>query len=179
MAQHRTKMIRKGQLFSGDITTATMVFLLALALSVFIWDSSVEDINNAENLRNMEKVASETVEQLIRTPGVPEDWNYYTVQVVGLSSEDRIIDSSKATEFLELMNSSTTDYDDNKHKLGLGIYDFYVNVTDINGTLVQVNGIDFIAGKEPTNSYTTLSVFRTAVYNDIIIRFNFVIWRGS
>jgi hypothetical protein len=42
-----------GQLFSGDIAIATMVFLVALALAFFLWNSVSDDINNAEKMRTL------------------------------------------------------------------------------------------------------------------------------
>jgi hypothetical protein len=169
-------MKTKGQLFSGDIAIATMVFLSALSLAFFLWNSITEDINRAENLRELEKLASETVEQLIRTPGIPRDWNYYTVEVPGLASSDRIINRTKALIFIELMNS--THYSSNVHKMGLGRYDFYLNVTDLQDDVIQIGGMGFTTGKEPFDETESIAMFRTAIFNESIVRVNFIIWRG-
>ncbi len=166
----------KGQLFSGDIAIATFVFLASLAMALFLWNSTTEDINRAENLRNMQKIAFQAVEQLIRTPGTPEDWNYFTVDVPGLSSEDRIINKTKALDFIDLMDSNGSNYDENKYLVSIDPYEFYMNATYLNGSIVKINGRDFIAGKMPVDETETLAILRTAIFNNTIIRFNFVVW---
>lgn len=172
------KFKEKGQLFSGDIAIATVVFLAALALAFFLWNSATDDINRAEQLRNLQKVASETIEQLIRTPGIPEDWNYYTVQVPGLATKDREINSTKVLAFIDLMNSTnSTHYGENKYLMGLGEYDFYMDVTELDGDTLTINGIPFIAGKLLSGATDSISMPRTAIFNGDIVRINFVIWK--
>lgn len=176
--------MRKGQLFSGDLAIATMIFLSALALAFFLWNSTTEDINRAENLRELQKIAASTTEQLIRTPGIPADWDTQwdlvggvRQGVPGLATSDRIINETKASSFIDFMNS--TYYDDYKHLLGLGEYDFYMEVTPYNqpGSPVQVNGKDFVAGKAVSNSEESIAVLRTAIFNGEIVRVTLIIWK--
>ncbi len=165
----------RGQLFSGDIAIATVVFLATISMVFFLWNTTNEDISRAESLRDMQKISSESIEQLIRTPGIPQDWAQDNVRVPGLATEDRHINISKAAYFIELMNS--TNYADNKGLLGLGAYDFYMNVTDIDGNLVTVGGVNFTAGQLPLGELEKLNNLRTAILNETIVRFNFIIWR--
>jgi hypothetical protein len=169
--------MRKGQLFSGDIAIATFVFLSSLALALFMWNSTTEDINRAEELRNIQKIAFQAVEQLVRTPGTPEDWNYFTVEVPGLSSEDRIINQTKALAFMQLMDSNISNYEDNKHLVSIDPYEFYMNVTYLDGSAVEISGDEFVAGRVPTDEVETLAIVRTAIFNSTIIRLNFIVWR--
>jgi hypothetical protein len=179
----------KGQLFSGDVAIATMVFLTALALALYLWDSTGDDINNAENLRDMERLGSEAIEQLVRTPGLPSDWNYATVEIPGLADEDRVINMTKAAYFVELMNE--TNYPEYGYLMGIGPYQFYMNVTDLDGepiivsneafldelneTVVIVN--EFVTGLVPEDAYESLALLRTAIYNSTVVRVNFIVWR--
>lgn len=167
--------MKKGQLFSGDLTIATTVFLFSLSLAFVIWQIVSEDIVNAEELRSMEKLTSEFSEQLIRTPGAAEDWRYYNVRITGIASEGRVINLTKASWFIELMNG--TNYDTNRYKAGIGGYEFWVNVTDLDGNTQSVYGVPFVTGKEPVDETTEIAVARTALLNDTIVRFNMVIWR--
>jgi len=179
---------RKGQLFSGDIAIATMIFMAALALAFFLWNSTTEEINKAEKLRDLQKMAASTVEQLIRTPGVPEYWipdptcnNIDNLAVPGLATEDRRINSTKAGYFLEIMN--TSNYETCKHIMGLGEYDFYMeilnltNLTQSDPPPIQVNGIPFVAGKAYISYDEAISIIRTAIYDNTLVRVNFVIWK--
>jgi len=172
----RNNFNNKGQLFSSDITIASVIFLVAIATAFFLWNSTTETINNAENLRNLEKRGSETIEQLIRTPGVPDDWNVFTVQVPGLATEDRIINETKALAFINLLATNSTDYDQNKYILGLGNYDFFLNATYLDNSQVVIDGLPFAVGKKPTITKNSISLFRTTIFNDTIVRLNFIIW---
>jgi hypothetical protein len=168
----------RGQLFSQDIMIATMLFMASLALAIFLWNSYTDEINEAEQIRDFQKIASKSAEQLIRTPGTPPDWNFYTVRSVGLASEDRIINSTLAERFIDLMDSeNSTHYDEKKYLMGVGGYDFYFNVTSLNSTrAIKVGGLDFVAGKRPQNPTRSLLMQRTAIYNDTPVRVNFILW---
>jgi len=165
----------KGQMFSGDIAIATVVFLAALSLAFFMWNATNDRIETAETLRGMEKASSEALEQLIRSPGVPRYWTDSDVKVLGLANADRIINATKASYFINMMNS--TNYADNQYLMGLGEYHFYMNVTNLTGRIVSLNNTELIAGKELAGETDSLSLFRTAILNDTIVRFNFVVWR--
>ena len=171
-------MEKKAQLFSGDIAIASMVFLSALSLVFLLWNTLISDINRDEALRDMENFAVGVTEQLIRTPGVPVDWNIYTVKVIGLTSEDRILNSSKVLNFIQLMNATnSTNYHDNKHLLGVGLYDFYLNITYLDGNTATVQGMQCIAGLAPVNEIDKITITRTAILYDDIVRIKFTMWR--
>jgi len=182
LADRKMKTNRRGQLFSGDIAMATAVFLVSLSTAFLLWNSVSGDLERSENLRLLSKLASESIEQLVRTPGLPEDWSYgmaiadpTVLKSLGLATTDRVINETKAYEFIQLMNS--TNYDDYRHLMGLGIYHFQLNVTDLNGTAIEVRGLRFSVG-EPLSDYTeAVSMFRTAIYDDEIVRLTYVVWR--
>jgi len=177
------KQGNRGQLFSGDIAVATVVFILALSLTFFLWNSTTDDINSAERLRDLQKMAASTTEQLLRTPGIPADWDtQWDLQgagtrsgVPGIATVDRVINATKAEAFVDLMNS--TYYEDYKHLMGLGEFDFYMNVTNLTNAQVYINEKPFVAGKPIVDSEESVAVLRTAIFNGEIVRVNFVIWK--
>ena len=166
---------RKGQLFSGDIAIATMVFLASLSIAFFLWNIVGEDMRRGEMIRDMESMGSGAVENLIRNPGVPEDWNQYNVITPGLSSEDRVINATKLKYFISLMNASS-GYEDNKHLLGTGVFDFYFNMSGVNGSVVRVDGIRAIAGRYPEDELYSLTLTRAALFNNETVLIKFTIW---
>lgn len=165
----------KGQLFSGDIAIATLIFLAALSATFYLWNSVGSDIERSEDLSDMERMATESAEQLIRTPGDPGDWNRHNVKSIGLATYDRVINESKAIEFLEMMNQS--NYEDNMHKLQTGRYGFYMNLSYLNGSMVSIAGTGFSAGMRPVETTESLAIRRTVIYNDSIARLNLILWR--
>lgn len=176
---NRRLKTQKGQLFSGDIAIATVIFMAALATAFVIWNSVNDDINRAEDLRAMEKLASNSIEQLIRTPGVPEGWTYQTVKVPGLATQDRVINETKALVFIALMNATnSTNYHTNQGLMGVAPYNFYLNVTDLADKTFRINGTTpFIAGWAPQNEDEGVVMLRTAIFEDQIVRVILIIWR--
>jgi hypothetical protein len=169
---------REGQLFSSDISVATVIFLASLAIVFFVWNSVVDDIQGAESLRDMQKAVSEVAEQIVRTPGVPSNWNIYNVEAVGLASQDRLLlESDKVLGFLQLMNSSGPAYEDNKHKAGLTPYDFYFEMSHLEGGIVQIGNIEAVTGLAPSDAREVLTAVRSAIYNDEIVRVKLIMWQ--
>ncbi len=170
---------RRGQVFSADIAIATVVFLFSLSIAFFLWNETTGEIRSSEAAMEMDRLGSKALDQLMRTPGNPEDWNYFTVVSPGLVSNNREINETKALMFIDLMNASnSTHYDTNRRILGLGEYNFYINATYLNGSIVSISGNRFIAGRKPESATDSLFLYRTAIFNQSIIRINFVIWRA-
>jgi hypothetical protein len=171
-----TKTSSRGQLFTGDLSIATLVFLIVLASLFFLWSSSTEDIENSTKLRDLKRMSSDVAEQLIRTTGVPEDWQPSTVRVMGLSDNSRTINGTKLLYFIGMMDSNGSEYESNKYLLGLGQYDFFLNITDIDGDPVNYSNTALFAGLLPSGTSSELIIQRTAILNESIIRFNFIVW---
>jgi hypothetical protein len=72
---------------------------------------------------------------------------------------------------------NATYYEDYKHLMGLGQYDFYLSVTNLTGSQIEVNGRNFTAGKPLTVYEESVSAFRTAIFEDEIVRITFTIWK--
>jgi hypothetical protein len=166
---------RKAQIFSGDMAIATMVFLFALSMAFFLWNSVIDDINRAETYSEMEKLGSSAVENLVRNPGIPTGWNMYSVVSIGLADEDRILSPDKVLRFVEMMNSS--NYDDRRHTMGIGGFDFYVNITNTSKSTYSLQDTRTFTGKLPMSSRNELTFIRTAILNNETVRVIFTIWR--
>jgi len=168
-------MKKKAQLFSSDLAIAMIVFTFALALAILVWDGVTGDINSAEELRDMEALAVGVIENLVRSPGVPADWNPYDVMTPGLAVSDRVLDEEKISDFTDLMSGDR--YGENKYKLGIGHRDFYLRITDINGTAVMVDGQQARAGlaMDP-EAAASLTTARTATLGGETVVLTFTIW---
>ncbi len=139
--KHSEFPLRKGQAFISDFVIATLVFMIVLALIVFMWDEMLSRIDVLEDIGDMEWSSSNAVEQLMRSEGFPEDWylDPENAEVIGLvdsgffgESEDRVLDPDKV---MHLINLTKNNYDTTRNKLlRRGDYNFYMNISCINAS---------------------------------------------
>lgn len=150
---------RKGQVWSLDFVTSLVLFFLVLIPVFFIW--------NYINIQNMEQKTFDEIEtlalivsdSLIRTKGIPENWNSSNVNVIGLADEENVLNSTKVSNFLSMGNSA---YSLTKNTL-IGKYDFFFSITDLNGT--QYGTI----GSKPADK-TVVPVERYCLYDDRVVK---------
>jgi hypothetical protein len=75
------------------------------------------------------------------------------------------------------MNSTnSTHYDTNGWLMGVGGYDFFINVTAMDGSQVYAGNLTFAAGLAPVEAKESISLMRTVIFNEDIVRVNFIIW---
>jgi len=153
---------------------AIALFMISLTLLIFLWDSVISRIHDAELMYDMSWLSNTLSEQLVRTAGYPGDWDSSTVQVYGLAEKKdvigfegvigRIIDPEK---FLYFVNRTHHDYVSVRGiLLGTSKYNFYVkvecrdgtvecfeglHVPSFNGTVVCDNGLRINATNGTTN----------------------------
>ncbi len=155
---------KKGQVWSLDFITSVLVFLVVLIPLFFVW--------NYVNIQNQQQILFDEVEiltlsisdSLIRTKGLPEDWNTSDVSSIGLSSEENVLNVTKVSYFLTMGNS---EYNRTRAIL-TGGYDFFFNLTDINGTTYGT------IGNKPQDRMT-IPIERYSLYNERIAKLEFAI----
>lgn len=167
---------KNAQVFSGEFLIAYFIFAIALVLVFYMWDTTTADIMQFEHLYKLEDISVDVAEKLIKTKGIPENWSSDDVDSIGLVSGSRILDSEKVLKFLKMMNSSNSNYEDNKYLLGIGKYDFHFEITDIDGTVIKINNLTCETGKPPVNETYMLTVTRTAILNNEIVRTILTVW---
>jgi len=165
---------RKGQLFTGDLAVAMFVFMVGLALAMVLWDDVTGELGGSEQRKEMESLAASTIENLVRTGGAPPDWNPYEVISPGLAASDRVLSSEKISNFIDLLNGSR--YYENRGVLGLGGYEFYLNITDAAGDTISFAGKRAYAGLKPDGATSSLTTTRTATLDGETVKLIFTIW---
>ncbi|MFC2154451.1 hypothetical protein ACFLRC_03090, partial [Candidatus Altiarchaeota archaeon] len=71
----------------------------------------------------------DVAEQLVRTPGTPAEWNLTNVEAIGLADENRgRMLTDRLYRFAELMDIASMGYENNKHLLGIGRFEFFFKV---------------------------------------------------
>lgn len=169
---------KRAQVFSGEFLLAYFIFSIALITAIYLWNSISLDILESERLYDMEDVSVDMAEKLVNTHGLPYNWNSAgEILSIGLVNESRVLDSGKILRFVEIMNVSNSNYEDNKYLLGIGRYDFYVNVIDINGSSIFIGNQSISAGKIPVNETYKITTIRTAIFNNTIVRVKLTLWK--
>ncbi|MCK4491884.1 MAG: hypothetical protein KAU03_04620 [Candidatus Altiarchaeales archaeon] len=179
----------RAQAFSTEFVFAYLIFMLVFSMTIFLWNTTIQDIIHSEEVYEMKEVGVDVTERLIRTAGVPEDWtnDSKNVTVIGLATESRILDADKVKKFIEMYNSSNTNYDDYKHLMSLGGsdigrlggFDFEFRIDHLNGSIYTLDGLNCSTGR-PLNFSSDaqyLTTKRTAILTDEIVRVTMIIWR--
>jgi hypothetical protein len=183
------KNARRAQVLSGETITAFFIFSLVLVYMFFLWDTTTRNIIVSESLHEMDKVGTDTMEKLLRTSGAPDDWiekSLYNISAIGLANESRTLDRGKVLRFIYLMDSSTYDnlcedplmsnYDCSRILLGMRKYDFYFTMMDINGSILNLEGRNCTTGRVPAGEDYMITIKRSAMLDDNIVKISFVIW---
>jgi len=176
----------RGQVFSGELLIAYVVFTLVLIIVVYLWGNTVKDILESEDTYELEKRAVDVSEKLIRTSGSPETWNRTNVYSVGLVNDSRHLNEDKMLDFVYLMSPTEyenscgggiSNYECNKHLTGVGVYNFYFIMEYLNDSTVSINGQSCTTGKQPENEKNKVTMTRTGLLNTTIVRTKTVVWR--
>ncbi|MFH0860477.1 MAG: hypothetical protein V1921_04700 [Candidatus Altiarchaeota archaeon] len=181
-------MKTRSQLFGGEFFFAFFIFMMILTIIFFMWSYTLREIRKSNDFVDMQETAVNIGEQLLRTPGNPENWTAANAISVGLSNESRNLVGDKILRFIDMMDQSKYDnscagnisnYYCSKYLLGVGKYDFHFQMTYLNGTVFQVYGRDAITGMEAVNETNIITVQRSALYESQIVRIVLTLWYGG
>jgi uncharacterized protein (UPF0333 family) len=150
---------KKGQVWSLDFVTSLVIFFLVLVPLFFVWN--YVNVQNMEQrtLNDIQMLALSVSDSLIRTRGIPENWNSSNVNVIGLADEENVLNSTKVSHLMDMGNN---EYELTKNIL-TGKYDFFFGITDLNGT--QYGTI----GSKPADR-TVVPVERYCLYNERVVK---------
>lgn len=164
----------RAQLWSFDFMASVTVFFMILIVLFFVWEYTT--FQNTEQIifNEMENKAMGTADMLIRTSGLPRDWNETNVQVLGLASEESVLNETKLLMFVNM------DYDNTKYILGIPSHEFYFQLVHLNGTQAQSQGTDLVLGLDPTlfqNSSIVIPIERHILFDHRVAKLRFMLWR--
>ncbi len=168
----------KAQVFSAEVLLGYTIFSLTIIIVLFLWTVTLQEIKNSENFYAMEETVLDMGEKLVKTPGQPLNWTEDDVLNIGLTetTEPRILRERKIFDFVMIMNSS---YEDRSNLLGLGKYDFYFNMTDIDGKTIEIRNVSCYTGKKPDAPVEMITITRTALLNQTIVKIFLTVWYGE
>lgn len=127
---------RKGQMLSPDFVLGFVIFSMVLIIGLTLWDVSYRRSVWFYDIELMQDKALYASSRLINTPGVPQDWSITNVVMVGLKDNE-----SLALSRDKILGFRRIEYNRSKDLLGIGSFDYYVNVTDSSGKQLKTEGV--------------------------------------
>jgi hypothetical protein len=132
---------KKGQLFSTDLIVATIFFLFILVLSVSFSLQVSAKAGSMTETAELNDCAHSVAQQLVLKKGSPASWHYLSndeINSIGLASERNVLSAEKIQKFLGL---NASDYGFLKNSLGVGKFDFWLEILSIDGETLYSAGV--------------------------------------
>ena len=130
----------RGQFFSPDLIIGILIFVTVSSLFFITSSSLVAQVSIMELRRELEEASHPVINSLVSMPGQPFGWEtgpLGQVEAFGLVGSKNVIDPEKLGAFLSFMD---TNYYEAKSLLGLGFYDFRLELVDSSGNIVEGGG---------------------------------------
>lgn len=126
----------KGQVNTLDFLIAVLVYAVVLIFIVGFWFASMMEIDRMVERNRMDSAAITISDLLIKSPGVPENWEEGPsgAGTLGLAGSQNVLDPEKVSNFTSL------DYNSSKEVLGVE-GDFYFYVEDLEGNRLYETGL--------------------------------------
>ncbi len=159
----------RGQAAVTDLFIAIAVFVLLITIITVDWNKYQIQLASELDYDTMKFKAFHIIDALVRTPGVPEDWEAQPElpSVIGLASEPNVISNAKLTAFINTLTPAQI-----KEIFKINLYTFFFELKDQNGAILYSHGT-------PTNNTADFSVVlsRPIIYQENVGVVSFTIWK--
>ncbi len=161
----------KAQIWSMDFLMSVFVFIIALGMLVFAWNYTSARILQQNEAGPAENTVIMVSDSLVRTAGIPENWEPSTVTSVGLAQGENVLNITKVDMFINM------SYEYVKTLMGLERYNFYFTVKRLDGTVMKnAQGQNLTAGQYPQDSEIVVPMERYVMYNGEPAKLGLIIW---
>ncbi len=162
-------MKKKAQIVMADLLFVVIILIILFTVSIAMWNTSMIRVAQKEELINLESTAIAVSDLLVKTKGVPENWEETSPTTIGLSNTSNVLDSRKLSKFVDL------NYDDAKRLLGG--YDFFFQINNTNDQIVTVDGRQMASGLQPASAKTVVNARRIALLGNQLVFLNLMVWK--
>jgi hypothetical protein len=151
---------------SFDFVFASLIFILILGFSIVAYSNYADNYLLIENKRTLESSVISVSEILVKSKGVPRNWenNVSALQVLGLAESVNILSIDKVSAFDSLSVNQT------KSLLGIS-NDLYITIKSVDGELFFSKGNDL-------DNTSSVSIERIVYYNRSISRLQVKLYEG-
>jgi hypothetical protein len=153
---------KQGQAAVTDLFIAISVFIILITITTLTWDLYRVRLNNRIEFDDMIITAFQISDVLIKTKGIPDDWEKNTgdPEVIGLIATEKILSAEKVNAFVGSGPPQLT-YEEIKNLFNINEYDFYftINKRNPDGTKQLIAN----QGLVPTGRYN-VNLARLIIY---------------
>ena len=130
----------RAQVFTFDIFISLIFFVSVFTIWLLITNQLTEQASYSYEINMLDKKLQRASDLLIRSKGLPEDWDETNVKAFGLAEEEYIVN------FTKVLNFNGSSEQKIKGNLGISGYNLYIRITNITG-------YDFPEGKIEIGNY--------------------------
>lgn len=154
----------KAQLVMSDFLIGVVILIFIIVISAPIWGRTVENIRIKEERSEMENLVLSISDQMVKSPGMPSDWNRTNIKSIGLAEEDNVLDSMKVSNFTSLGADKT------KYLLGIENYNFIFRLRNTN----EIIFVEY--GSLPITASEVVIIRRIVLYENLPTMMEFGVW---
>jgi len=172
MAEKRKGM--RGQLFSTEMMVSFSVFLAAIIIFLFVWNTLYNNYIEEQSDNKMQVVLVGISDAAVMSPGDPSNWDVTVganANSYGFASSRNILSPSK---LYAMQGYFAANYTDMKDKMGAGGYDLFIEVKDTEGSTYYSFGRP---ADTANSSISAISAERLALMDDEISILRVQLWR--
>ena len=136
----RRAISERGQFFSPDLIIGILIFVTVSSLFFITVSSLSAQVSLMEMRGELEEASHPVITSLVTMPGQPFNWESAPlgqIRAFGLASSNNVMDEKKIDRFISLLDAN---YYETKSLLGLGFYDFKLELVDAAGNVVEEGG---------------------------------------
>jgi hypothetical protein len=167
----------RGQIFSAELIVSVGLFVSALLLFLFVWNSMIKGYVEEDRDAKMAVPLIGISDMAVLSPGDPSNWETQSsgnVYAYGLASSPNVLSSRKLFAMEQLFASN---YDSARQTLGAGPYNVYAEVDSLSGVPLYNFGLK---PDMSSSSISTLSTQRVATLDSASgepVTFTLQVWR--
>lgn len=157
------------QAWSLDFIISSVIFFFVIVLVISAWNYTSTQSAEQLDFNEAESTALTVSDSIIRTQGIPTDWNTSNVRSIGLADEANILNDTKLLRFASLSYQTS-------RVLLTGEFNFYFELRQLDNKLVAINGTNITAGMQPLNPRIIVPVDRYVLHQRRPAKIRLVVW---
>jgi hypothetical protein len=160
--------LSKGQAITADFMFAAIIIVIISGIAVSAWNRSLYMFRMNNERTEMERLGLSISGMLVKSAGVPGDWDDTNVASIGLVSEPNVLDGGKIASFNGMDKGRIQEL------LGIRGFDFSFRVRAVDGTVLFDYGSTPAGGSQQKD---VIIIRRVAIYESDIVFVEFGLWR--
>ena len=164
----------RGQIFSTELMVSFSIFLAALIVFLFVWNSMYTNYREEQSDAKMQVVLIGISDSAVMSQGDPQDWEVGAgdqANSYGFASARNVLSPAK---LYAMQGYFAANYSDMADKMGAGGYEFFAEVLGMDDSILY----SFGSKADTTNqSISSVSAERLALIGNDIVKLRVQLWR--